>query len=255
MEIKGDPFMDFLRTLARINLKLKLEEKIMEHNFKVGDIVVQTGTCEFYTVGKLLDGGRVEMMPNEHGFARRFHESALELAPPIGDAYIPHIPKATIEVDASNWGKSRVEEIAKSISYPGVSYFPNLEHTYLPNEDDLKYIKDDMELTKEMAERIYSKTTHRDIAKELRKTYEKKNKDYGDSFANSLDKHGLIAAIVRMDDKMSRLSNLVGADELMVTSESMRDTVMDLANYAIMTAMWMDNNSDERMVVFERGEL
>ena len=256
---------------------LKLAPEIpTASKFKVGDIVVQTGTCEFYTVAELLDGGRVEMEPNQYGFARRFHESGLELAPPIGDAYIPHIPKATIEVDASNWGKSRVdymaqlprgagksvklEEIRKSmessIGHPGVSYFPNLEHTYLPNEDDLKYIKDDMELTKEMTELIYSKTTHRDITKELRKTYKKKNKDYGDSFANSLDKHGLIAAIVRMDDKMSRLSNLVGADELMVTSESMRDTVMDLANYCIMTAMWMDNNADdERIVLFERGEL
>ena len=42
MEIKGDPCMDFLRALAGINMKLKLEEKIMEHNFKVGDIVYPT---------------------------------------------------------------------------------------------------------------------------------------------------------------------------------------------------------------------
>ena len=94
-----------------------------------------------------------------------------------------------------------------------------------------------------MAERIYSKTTHRDITKELLKTYKKKNADYGDSFAHSLDKHGLIAAIVRMDDKMNRVINLYKADEQLVEDESIRDTLMDLANYAIMSVMWLDTES------------
>ena len=253
-EIKG-----FLRALAAINMKLKLEEKIMEHKFKVGDLVIRKTGIELWTVCDIQDDGeQIVCQSTFDGRKHAFFWKGLKLAPEIPTAskfkvdYIVQLPRGA--------GKSvKLEEIRKSmessIGYPGVSYFPNMEHTYVPNEDDLKYIKDDMELTKKMAERIHSKTTHRDITKELLKTYQKKNKDYGDSFANSLDKRGLIAAIVRMEDKMSRLYNLVGADELMVTSESMRDTVMDLSNYCIMTAMWMDNNSDARMVVFERGEL
>lgn len=74
----------------------------------------------------------------------------------------------------------------------------------------------------------------------LNETYVKKNADYGDSFEKSLDKHGLIAAAVRMDDKMGRFENLIVADRLNVTDESMADTLLDLANYCIMTVMWME---------------
>ena len=81
---------------------------------------------------------------------------------------------------------------------------------------------------------------HGKICKELTETYKKKNADYGNSFENSLDKHGLIAGIVRMDDKMSRLINLNSKNEQQVMDESLRDTLMDLANYAIMSVMWLD---------------
>lgn len=82
--------------------------------------------------------------------------------------------------------------------------------------------------------------THGKICQELTETYEKKNSDYGNSFENSLDKHGLIAGIVRMDDKMSRLISLNSKKEHLVLDESLRDTLMDLANYAIMSVMWLD---------------
>ena len=81
---------------------------------------------------------------------------------------------------------------------------------------------------------------HGEICQELTETYEKKNADYGNSFGNSLDKHGMIAGIVRMDDKMSRLISLNSKNEQQVMDESLRDTLMDLANYAIMSVMWLD---------------
>ena len=81
---------------------------------------------------------------------------------------------------------------------------------------------------------------HGKICQELTETYKKKNADYGNSFENSLDKHGLIAGIVRMDDKMSRLISLNSKNKQLVLDESLRDTLMDLANYAIMSVMWLD---------------
>ena len=81
---------------------------------------------------------------------------------------------------------------------------------------------------------------HDRICLELNNIYKKKNADYGNSFENSLDKHGLIAGIVRMDDKMSRLISLNSKNEQQVLDESLRDTLMDLANYAIMSVMWLD---------------
>lgn len=76
---------------------------------------------------------------------------------------------------------------------------------------------------------------------ELTDIFERKNKDYGNSFEESLEKHGLIAAVVRMEDKMLRLTNLSkNESEQFVNDESLIDTLKDLSNYALMTAVWLE---------------
>ena len=76
---------------------------------------------------------------------------------------------------------------------------------------------------------------------ELTDIFEKKNADYGNSFEESLEKHGLIAAVVRMEDKMLRLSTLSkNESEQLVKDESIIDTLKDLSNYALMTAVWLE---------------
>lgn len=76
---------------------------------------------------------------------------------------------------------------------------------------------------------------------ELTDIFEKKNTDYGNSFEESLEKHGLIAAVVRMEDKMLRLTNLSKKEsEQLVNDESLIDTLKDLSNYALMTAVWLE---------------
>lgn len=77
------------------------------------------------------------------------------------------------------------------------------------------------------------------ITKEMAELYERKNNDYGDSFGQSCNKHGLIAAVVRMEDKLNRATTLINKDT-MVKSESIKDTLTDLANYAIMARMWLE---------------
>lgn len=94
----------------------------------------------------------------------------------------------------------------------------------------------------------------KNITSKMAETYEKKNHDYGDSFSKSLDKFGLVASVVRMGDKMNRIESLINKsiqnpaypsvsvkDVNLVKDESIKDTLLDLANYAIMTVMWMDN--------------
>lgn len=72
------------------------------------------------------------------------------------------------------------------------------------------------------------------------KTFCKKNSDYGNSFEESLDKHGIVASIVRMYDKMNRLEALTDDSRTQqVGSESLLDTLEDLSNYAAMTACWL----------------
>ena len=76
---------------------------------------------------------------------------------------------------------------------------------------------------------------------ELWTTFCKKNHDYGSSFEQSLDKHGLIAGVVRMEDKMNRISTLVdGHKQAEVASESLADTLRDLSNYSAMAACWLE---------------
>ena len=84
----------------------------------------------------------------------------------------------------------------------------------------------------------------RDIAKGMTETYVRKNHDYGNSFDKSLDKFGLVASVVRIGDKMNRIESLV-QKEAMVQDESIKDTLLDMANYAIMTVMWMNLHKDK----------
>lgn len=71
-------------------------------------------------------------------------------------------------------------------------------------------------------------------------TFCKKNSDYGNSFEESLDKHGIVASVVRMGDKMNRLESLTDDSRTQqVGSESLLDTLEDLSNYAAMTACWL----------------
>ena len=83
-----------------------------------------------------------------------------------------------------------------------------------------------------------------DAHKELQEIFVKKNTDYGNSFEESLEKHGLIAAIVRMEDKISRL-NTLSKQEALVTDESLIDTLKDLSNYALMSAVWLEGTKKE----------
>ena len=84
----------------------------------------------------------------------------------------------------------------------------------------------------------------RQKVEKLAKVYVAKNKDYGDSFTRSLDKRGIIASIVRMEDKMNRIDSLYDKPTTEV-DESLVDSLEDLANYAIMTAMWLEKQVED----------
>jgi hypothetical protein len=75
---------------------------------------------------------------------------------------------------------------------------------------------------------------HREICNQLNKIYEKKNHDYGDSFGNTYEKLGIISAVTRITDKYNRLCSLA-TKEAEVEDETIEDTLMDMANYCIMT--------------------
>lgn len=99
------------------------------------------------------------------------------------------------------------------------------------------------ELTISKTETVTTDSTkfdiHRDICDTLNTLYRAKNADYGDSFANTR-KVVSNAILVRLNDKISRLNSLMRGNKQQVKDESIKDTLMDLANYAILELVEME---------------
>ncbi len=86
-----------------------------------------------------------------------------------------------------------------------------------------------------------NKDLHKQLLDEIHDTYVRKNADYGNSFEEQYKEYGLLSALIRFDDKIRRLKQL-NKHEAKVKDESIRDSALDLANYAIMTVMELDKN-------------
>lgn len=105
----------------------------------------------------------------------------------------------------------------------------------------LKGVKEGIRMLGSRPELTESVEGFTEITNNMAKTYAAKNHDYGNSFEQSLDKFGLVASVVRLGDKMNRIESLT-KKEAQVKDESIKDTLLDMANYAIMTVMWMDKS-------------
>ena len=75
------------------------------------------------------------------------------------------------------------------------------------------------------------------VQKEGLELFKKKNADYGDSFAI----YGPVGVIIRVGDKINRLSSVTQNGVNLVDTESIRDTLIDLHNYAAMAIILLDN--------------
>jgi len=75
------------------------------------------------------------------------------------------------------------------------------------------------------------------ITDKMHETYLKKNADYGASFDDLFNEFGMTSALLRMKDKYNRLKSITEKGEIQVKDESVEDTLLDLANYAILTVI------------------
>lgn len=81
-----------------------------------------------------------------------------------------------------------------------------------------------------MVDRISQLKDIQDKAFEL---FARKNADYGDAFA----KFGLIGVLMRIEDKIQRALSISNSGITLVNDEGLRDTLLDLHNYAAMGLM------------------
>lgn len=86
------------------------------------------------------------------------------------------------------------------------------------------------------------------VQTEALELFKRKNADYGDAFAT----YGTVGVIVRMGDKMQRLISVSNKGVSLVDTESLRDTLIDLYNYAAMGVMLIDEQREVNMDISDR---
>lgn len=84
---------------------------------------------------------------------------------------------------------------------------------------------------------------HKNICSRLNDIYERKNTDYGDSFSEQYKEYGILSSAIRIEDKFRRFKTLI-KNEALVNDETIEDTLLDLANYAILTVIELEKEKD-----------
>lgn len=83
----------------------------------------------------------------------------------------------------------------------------------------------------------------RNIVNKMADTYEKKNSNYGDSFGKLFEELGAVSGLVPLYNKLHRATSLINGDTNHF--ESLEDTLIDMACYAIMNVIEMRNKRDK----------
>lgn len=116
--------------------------------------------------------------------------------------------------------------------------------TYIPGDISEKYRPAKEEENPHVDTENPKIKRHKEICDEIHKLYERKNHDYGDSFHQTFIDEGMAMARIRLGDKFSRFKALTLQGDQQVSDESIRDTLIDLANYAIMTVLEMEEGDN-----------
>ncbi|MBX4152234.1 DUF1599 domain-containing protein [Paenibacillus lautus] len=86
-----------------------------------------------------------------------------------------------------------------------------------------------------------------EVCNSVESLLKKKNHDYGNSFSLQFEKYGMMSAMIRMDDKMRRLENLLKGNEAQV-DESIEDTLQDLVGYGTLALVELQKSKEESEV-------
>lgn len=99
-----------------------------------------------------------------------------------------------------------------------------------------------------MTESEYQKreAIHKQITDEMHNLYIRKNRDYGSSVTDTYEKFGLTSFLVRLSDKLNRVTNLtLNNKDNLVKDEKVQDTLLDLANYAVLALIELKIDEDK----------
>lgn len=77
------------------------------------------------------------------------------------------------------------------------------------------------------------------IVIDMANLHEKKNKDYGNAFGQLFNEYGLNYSIMHLHEKLNRIKSVHKNNS--ANNESIKDSLIDLANYAVMTLVELNN--------------
>lgn len=86
---------------------------------------------------------------------------------------------------------------------------------------------------------------HEELLNYIHNMYITKNHDYGDSVHDTYKKYGLTSFLVRMEDKLNRVRTLNKNGDIQVLTEKIEDTLLDLANYAILAVLELKSEEND----------
>lgn len=108
---------------------------------------------------------------------------------------------------------------------------------YLPQEKGKK-VENNMNCDKK-------RDKHQALCNQLHDIYVKKNIDYGDSATRTFKEFGILSYATRLSDKFNRFVQLAKGNEAKVKDESIKDTLIDMANYCLMAVIDMEEETNE----------
>lgn len=130
------------------------------------------------------------------------------------------------------------KEVENSIPFPNIKEYFNTSQV----SPKLNSLDDEKEFNLNSDKN--TKSVFNTLVGQIMETHEKKNHDYGDSFNKSMDEFGMMAAAIRLSDKLNRFKTLINTEN-QVKDESIEDTLLDMASYAIMTVEYIKNSKHE----------
>ena len=89
------------------------------------------------------------------------------------------------------------------------------------------------------------------VQNEALELFKKKNHDYGDAFAD----YDVVGVLVRLGDKVKRCQSISKTGIQLVDGEKLRDTLIDMHNYAAMAIMLMDEQECDKRVKMKESEM
>ena len=89
---------------------------------------------------------------------------------------------------------------------------------------------------------------HQEICDDIHQMYLQKNAAYGNSFSDLYKDLGIISALTQITHKYNRLKTLAKDknNDIATNDESIIDTLLDMANYCILTAMEIENECNNK---------